>query len=87
MEQSLLQFGVAGLMGVLWIWERAHSRKRERQITETHQRLMQRDQQVITLIKLVRKNTIALVEFERTQRRLGEILEGMAHAMQQQMDR
>lgn len=87
MDQSLLQFGVAGLMGMLWVWERGHSRKRERQISEAHQRLMQRDQQVTTLIRLVRKNTAALVEFERTQRRLGEILEGVGHAMQRQTDR
>ena len=40
MIQQLTQFGVAGLMGVLWVWERLHSRKRERQLSEAHGELM-----------------------------------------------
>lgn len=77
MIEAILQFGMAGLMGVLWVWERSHSRQRERQLSATHERLMRRDEQLNVVVRMVRKNTKALVEFERTQRRLGEILEGM----------
>lgn len=84
MIEHLLQFGVAGLMGVLWVWERTHSRRREQQLTAAHHRLMRRDEQVRLLMRLTQKNTRALVEFERTQRRLAEIMEGVGHAMWRQ---
>ncbi len=83
MIDSLVQFGVAGLMGVLWVWERAHSRRREQQLTAAHERLMRSDEHVRLMIHTVRRNTQALVEFERTQRRLGEILEAIQHAIAQ----
>jgi len=83
-DDALLQFGVAGLMGMLWIWERTHSRKRDQQLSEAHAQLVRRDEQYRLMLLLVRKNTRALVEFERTQRRLAHILEGLRHAMQRQ---
>lgn len=81
MIENLLEFGMAGLMGVLWVWERSHSRRRERQLTATHDRLMRRDEHLRLLMRMTQKNTRALVEFERTQRRLAEIMEGIGHAM------
>lgn len=78
MEQ-LVQFGVAGLMGALWVWERAHSRKRDAQIDEAHDRLMSQDRQLEALIGLVKQNTEALVAFERAQQRICQLLEGIAH--------
>ena len=77
--QPFVDFGVAGLMGALWVWERAHSRKRERQLTEAHARLMARDHQLAVLIRLVRQNTKALVSFERLQVRMCDVLEGMVN--------
>lgn len=73
--EPLLQFGMAGLMGVLWVWERTHSRKRETQLTAAHEQLSRQRDELRVLFGVVRKNTRALVEFERTQRRLGQVLE------------
>ena len=67
--------------GVLWVWERSHSRKRERQLSQTHVQLMRRDQHLMVMTRLVRQNTRALVDFERTQQRMCEIMEGIGHEM------
>lgn len=79
MYENLTQFGVAGLMGALWVWERAHSRTRERQITESHDAIMDRDRQHESLLQLVRDNTRALSRFEQTQNRMCQLLENMTH--------
>ena len=79
MIEALVQFGVAGLMGALWVWERTHSRRRERQLSEAHAALMRRDEHLGVLIKLVRHNTRMLVHFERTQQRMCDLLEGIRH--------
>jgi hypothetical protein len=78
---SMLEFGVAGLMGVLWVWERAHSRLRERQLTTAHDRLVRRGERLDVLAETVSKNTAAMVEFQQTQRHLAEILEGLRNEM------
>ena len=77
MIEALVQFGVAGLMGALWVWERTHSRKREAQLTEAHQRLMDQDRHVDVLVRLVRHNTRAMVGFEEVHRRMCDLLERM----------
>lgn len=79
---ELAQFGVAGLMGVLWVWERMHSRRREEQLTEAHARLMDQETQLSVLVDLVKQNTRAVVEFERVQKRMCELLEGINHEIQ-----
>ncbi len=84
MIETLVQFGVAGLMGVLWMWERMHSRRREQQLTNAHERLTQRDQQLNVLIKLIRHNTRTMVNFERTQQRMCDVLEGIRHEISSQ---
>lgn len=80
--QELAQFGVAGLMGVLWVWERMHSRRREEQLSEAHARLMERETQLSVLVDLVKQNTRAVTEFERVQKRMCELLEGINHEIQ-----
>jgi len=71
---SLTQFGVAGLMGVLWVWERTLSRRRDQQLNDTHERLMRERDALRVLIGLVRRNTEAIERFERTQERLFDLL-------------
>ena len=73
--QTAAQFGVAGLMGALWLWERLYSRKREQQLTEAHQRIAAQQLELQTLIELVRRNTAAIERFEQTQQRIAEALE------------
>ncbi len=82
--QPLTQFGVAGLMGVLWVWERVNSRKREDQLDDAHRRLMRQRDEVDVLIELVQRNTTAVERFEKTQSELRKLLEGMNDAMRRQ---
>ena len=72
--ESLTQFGVAGLMGALWVWERTLSRRREQQLNDTHARLMRERDALRVLIRLVRRNTEAIERFERTQEQLADLL-------------
>ncbi|MHC4995231.1 MAG: hypothetical protein ACYTGQ_09285 [Planctomycetota bacterium] len=81
MDQTLMEYGVAGLMGALWVWERSHSQRRERQLSEAHDRLMARDRQLEALMELVRQNTRALVGFERGHRRMLEVLARLGKRM------
>jgi len=84
MIEALMQFGVAGLMGALWVWERTHSRKREEQLSAAHRRLMKQDHDVDVLIRLVRHNTRAMVGFEEVHRRMCEVLERMSEEIHNQ---
>ncbi len=81
--QPLTQFGVAGLMGLLWVWERLMSRKRETQLNEAHLHLQHQHHELNVLVKLVRQNTRAIVRFDRTQLQLKELLEKMHHDIDQ----
>lgn len=72
---ELTQFGMAGLMGTLWIWERVYSRKREQELTQAHQRLIAQQEELQTLIDLVSGNTATIERFGQTQQRLAELLE------------
>lgn len=64
---ELSSLGAAGLMGAMWLWERAGARTRERQIDEAHQRITGDRVALGQLIEVVRQNTEALT-------RLGERL-------------
>jgi hypothetical protein len=75
----LMQMGVAGMMGVLWIWERTLSRKREQQLTDVHDRLMSQREELKVLVRLIQRNTTAIDRFAETQKRLCRLLEEMAH--------
>lgn len=71
----MTQFGVAGLMGALWLWERLYYRKREQELTQAHQRLTAQQQELHILIDLVNRNTAAIERFEQTQQRVADLLE------------
>ncbi|MEM6333753.1 MAG: hypothetical protein AAF823_10490 [Planctomycetota bacterium] len=73
--ESLSQFGVAGLMGVLWVVERFYSRRRESQLDHAHRDLVRRRDQVELLVRLVQRNTAVIERFHATQRRLHATLE------------
>jgi len=82
MLEAMVQFGVAGLMGTLWVWERTHSRRREAQLSEAHRLLMEQDRELEVLIRLVRQNTRAMVGFEPTHKQLCQLLERMNDEIQ-----
>lgn len=75
------QFGAAGLMGALWVWERMLSRKREAQLNHSHERIVRQHHELRTLIRLVRRNTQAIERFDQTQKQLRELLEKINHEM------
>lgn len=66
----IVQFGVAGLMAWMWSAERRASADRERQLTESHTRLMEQRTQLDALLKLVSDNTRAVTALESAQRAL-----------------
>lgn len=72
---SITKFGVAGLMGALWMWERLYSRRREQELTQAHQQLLAQQQELSALIGLVQRNTAAIERFEQTQARFAELLD------------
>ncbi len=85
--ESLTQFGVAGLMGALWVWERMLSRRREQQLNDMHARLMRERDALGILIRLVRRNTEAMERFERTQEQLVELLKSALSTDQRPADK
>lgn len=75
--EALTQFGVAGLMGALWVWERWLSRRREAQLNAAHETLTHQRQELRVLVRLVRRNTQAIERFDQTQRQIRTLLERM----------
>lgn len=75
--QNMTQFGVAGLMGALWLWERLYSRRRENELTQAHQKLIAQQQELQVLVAMVGRNTAAIERFEQTQKRIADLLEQM----------
>ena len=74
----LVQFGVAGLMGVLWIWERYLSRDVTKMLSQAHQQLLDQKIEINTLIHIIEKNTQALERFDQTQQQLSRSLEDIS---------
>jgi hypothetical protein len=64
--------GVAGLMGVMWLWERHTSRVREKQIDESHARIMTDRVELDQLMDIVRQNAEAMTKLSATQQQLIE---------------
>jgi hypothetical protein len=57
---QITQFGAAGLMGAMWLWERRTSRQREQQLDEAHTRILSDRVQLCELIDVVKQNTAAI---------------------------
>lgn len=72
---ALAQFGVAGLVGWMWLAERRAAAGRERQLTEAHDRLMAERERAETLVGLVSGSTRALTALEASQRDLARVVE------------
>jgi len=72
------QYGVAGLMGMLWLFERRHSSQRERELTESHTRLMQQHTELSELMGVIKENSVAITSLESSQARLSRVCEEIA---------
>lgn len=71
---TLAQFGAAGLIGLLWLYERRHGALRDRQLEEAHRRLLTRERELDSLLKVLQDNTRAINTLELSQRRLIRLL-------------
>jgi len=67
---QLANLGVAGLMGLMWFWERKLSGSREQQLDEAHARIMADHVQLDQLIAVVRSNSDAMSRLTATQEQL-----------------
>ena len=65
--QQLTGLGAAGLMGLMWLWERRTSQKREQQIDEAHTRILSDRVQLEALINVVRQNAEAITRLATMQ--------------------
>ena len=65
--EQLTSFGVAGLMGAMWLWERRTSQKREQQIDDAHARILGDRVQLDVLMSVVRQNAEAISRLSATQ--------------------
>lgn len=72
---SLTQFGVAGLIGWMWLSERRAAAARDRQLAEAHDRLVESRTAVNALLSALDQNTRALTAIELGQRRATDLLE------------
>ena len=54
--------GSAGVMGVMWLWERRTSRQRDQQLDEAHTRIVSDRVTLDQLMALVRQNTEAITQ-------------------------
>jgi hypothetical protein len=79
---TLTQFGAAGLMGMLWIFERRHASTRDRQLDEAHRALLGQERQLQALLNVIRDNTRALQALEIGQRRLIGLLQARLRRQQ-----
>jgi uncharacterized protein YigA (DUF484 family) len=66
--------GAAGVMGAMWLWERRSSVQRERQLDESHQRILRDEERLSKLTEVVEQNTAAITQFHQTQRDACDIL-------------
>lgn len=68
------QFGVAGLMGALWWWERKYSRQREDELTEAHKAMMGQKEHLSALLEALQGNTKVIGEFTAVQEEILRVL-------------
>ena len=66
--------GSAGLIAAIWFIERRHSEVRDKQLTESHQRILEQRTHVDALMEVVRENTRAITALEASQRTLADKL-------------
>lgn len=74
MFSDIASLGAAGVMGAMWLWERRSSIQRERQLEESHQRILRDEQRLAKFTEVVEQNTAAIAQFQQTQRDACDLL-------------
>jgi hypothetical protein len=77
---ALVQFGSAGLMGVLWISERRGAAVREQQLTQAHERVLEHRAHADSLLRVVEANTRAITTLEASSRELAHAIARLQRA-------
>ena len=72
---NVAQFGVAGLMGALWYWERKYSRQREDQLTESHAAILAQREHLQAILNALQSNTTAITQFTHVQEEILHLLQ------------
>lgn len=75
---ALAQFGVAGLIGWMWLTERRTAAARDQQLAQAHDRLIDGRTTINVLLSALDQNTRALTAIEIGQRRAVDLLERLA---------
>jgi hypothetical protein len=75
---AVAQFGVAGLIGWMWLSERRSGSVREKQLQEAHEMLMRQREASRVVVDVVKANTRALTRLEEGQRALLGVIGGVA---------
>ena len=75
---TLTKFGVAGLIGWMWLTERRAGAERERQLSEAHARILTQSEQRAALLDALRDSTRAMVALECAQRALADLIQRLA---------
>lgn len=79
---DLANFGAAGLMGAMWLWERRLSRQREQQLNDAHERIIRDEERLKMLTHVVDQNTAAVTRFSETQRQVVDALKDLTRELQ-----
>ena len=71
---DLTSMGAAGVMGAMWLWERRASAQRERELTESHERILRDEQRLDKLTHVVEQATAAIARFQQTQQDMADLI-------------
>jgi len=84
---GLASFGAAGLMGMMWLWERRQSRSYEQQLSDAHSRILRDEQRLKSLTQVVEHNTAALTRFNESQRVMIDTLKDLTQEVRHDRSR
>lgn len=74
----LSQFGLAGFVAWMWLSERRAAATREKQIAETHDRLMQERRTLDAVLGALDRSTAAMTAVQEAQRTLASAIDRLA---------
>lgn len=84
---ELTSFGAAGLMGMMWLWERRQSRVYEQRLSDCHTRILRDEERLEQFVKVVEQNTVALTRSNESQRVMIETLKDLMREVQHERSR
>ena len=71
---DITSMGAAGVMGAMWLWERRASVQRERELSQSHERILRDEQRLDKLTHVVEQATAAITRFGQMQQEMSELI-------------